>query len=98
MKAFNLNFSDGLTNREENPRDTAPLTGRDARHYAKYLIDNLLISVIVSVFEIVVNFAIFGECLKGHVGSIFRYIKFLNKQFKSSSQFMNVLFYDTFVF
>ena len=39
VKAFNLNFSEVLTNREENPRDTAPLTGRDARHYAKYLID-----------------------------------------------------------
>ena len=26
MKAFNLNFSEVLTKREENPRDTAPLS------------------------------------------------------------------------
>ena len=27
VKAFNLNFSEVLTKREENPRDTAPLIG-----------------------------------------------------------------------
>jgi len=29
-KAFSLNFSDVLTKREENPRDTAPLSRREA--------------------------------------------------------------------